>query len=236
MGVKFRATLPEWTSSSGKNPALYLADKVVSHRLILLGTQHNNEQIHELIFDILPGLVKEAGITTLFVEIPSNQQPVIERFKKGLCPAEDIYINEVITSQAYLKIIVKAQDLGMDIIAIDNGENGQIIRDKWMASRVLDYLTLHPSTKGLVIVGNRHVFKNVKWTYGEDPSLADYLKSLKPFSVVIWPGAIEGGLPVALDIDPLVFLGVKDPTLMCMNILSKTSLATSADGVIFLSD
>jgi uncharacterized iron-regulated protein len=236
MGVKFQPTLPEWRSSCGKNPASYIADKLASHRLILLGTQHNNEQIHGLIFDILPGLVKESGVNTLFVEISSNQQPVIERFKKGICPVEDININKIIASQAYLKILVKAQDLGMDIIAIDNGENKQINRDQWMASCVLNYLTFHPSTKGLVIVGNRHVLKNVKWTYGGDSSLADYLKPMKTFSVVSWPGAIEGGLPVALDIDRQVFLGVKDPTLMCMNILPQTSLATSADGVIFLSD
>jgi uncharacterized iron-regulated protein len=236
MGVKFQPTLPAWRSISGKNPTSYIVDKASSHRLILLGTQHNNEQIHELIFDILPDLVKEAGIKTLFVEIPSNQQPVIERFKKGLCSAEDININKIIASQAYLKILVKAQDLGMDIVAIDNGENKQIIRDQWMASRVLDYFTLHPNTKGLVIVGNRHVFKNVRWTYGGEPSLADYLKPLKPFSVVTWPGAIEGSFPIAFDIDPQTFLGVKDPTLLCMNIFPQTSLATSADGVIFLSD
>ena len=236
MGVKLRPTLYELASSNGKNPASYLAEKAASHRLILLGTRHDNKQIHDLIFDILPGLVKESGITTLFVEIPSHQQGVIERFRKGLCPASDIKIHEIIDSRTYLKIIARAQDLGMDIIAIDNDENGQITRDQWMASRVFDYLALHPGSKGLVIVGNCHVFKNVEWAHDGHPSMADYLQSLKPFSVVMWPGAIERGLPVALDIDYHTFLGLKDPTLTCMNILPQTCLATSADGVILLPD
>jgi hypothetical protein len=236
MAVKLRPTLPELASSNGKNPASYLVEKAASHRLILLGTRHDNTQIHDLILDILPGLAKEAGITTLFVEIPSNQQGVIEGFRKGLCPASDIKIHEIIASHSYLKIIARARDLGMEIIAIDNDENEQVTRDRWMASRVSDYLALHPGSKGLVVVGNCHVFKNVEWAYDGYPSLADYLQSLKPFSVVMWPGAIERGLPLALDIDHHTFLGLKDPTLACMNILPQTCLATSADGVILLAD
>jgi hypothetical protein len=236
MGVKIRPTIHELASNNGKDPASYLAEKAASHRLILLGTRHDNKQIHDLISDILPGLVKKAGITTLFVEIPSNQQGVIERFRKGLCPASDIKIHEIIASHAYLRIIARAQALGIDIIAIDNDENGQVTRDQWMASCVSDYLVLHPGSKGLVIVGNSHVFKNVEWAYEGHPSMADYLKPLRPFSVVMWPGAIERGLPLALDIDHLTFLGLKDPTLACMNILPQTCLATSADGVILLAD
>ena len=236
MGVKARPTINELAMSCGKNPASYLAEKAASHRLILLGTRHDNKQIHDLISDILPGLVKKEGITTLFVEIPSNQQGVIDRFTKGLCPVSDIKIHEIIASHAYLKLIAGAKALGMDIIAIDNDENSQVTRDQWMASRVSDYLATHPGSKGLVIVGNSHVFKNVEWSHDGHLSMADYLKPLRPFSIVMWPGAIERGLPLALDIDHLTFLGLKDPTLACMNILPQTCLATSADGVILLTD
>jgi hypothetical protein len=236
MSSKSYPTIPESVLSSGRNPASYLVEKAASHRLILLGTQHKNKKIHDLICDILPHLVKEAGITTLFVEIPSTQQPIIERFKKGLCPANDICINQIIASQEYLDIIVKAKDLGMDIIAIDNDENNQITRDQWMASIVSGYLSAHPSMKGLVMVGNYHVYKNVTWATGENPTLADYLKPLNPFSVVMWHGAIEKGLPLALDTNTQAFQGIKDPTLLCMNVHSKTCLATSADGVIFIPE
>jgi hypothetical protein len=235
-GFRYTPAIDELAESSGKHPASYLVQKAALHRLILLGTKHNNNQMNDLIYDALPGLVKEAGINTLFVEIPSNQQDVIELFRKGLCPASEIKISEIITSHTYLKIISKAQELGMDIIAIDNDENRQITRDQWMASRVSDYLALHPGSKGMVIVGNYHVFKNVEWANGGSPSMADYLRPLRPFSVVMWPGAIKKGCPLALDIDRKSFHGLKDPTLECMNILSHTCLATSADGVILLND
>jgi uncharacterized iron-regulated protein len=236
MGVKVRPTLHELATRNGKNPGLYLTEKVASHRLILLGTRHDNNQVQELICDILPKLVKEAGMTTLFVEIPSSQQGVIDRFRKGFCPVSDIKIHSIIASHAYLQIITRAKDLGMDIIAIDNDENEQVTRDRWMASHISDYLAHHSGSKGLVIVGNCHVFKNVEWACDGFTSMADYLQPLSPFSVVMWPGAIETDLPLALDIDHLTFLGLKDPTLTCMNILPQTCLATSADGVILLSD
>jgi hypothetical protein len=54
MGVKLRPTLHELALSNGKNPASYLVEKAASHRLILLGTMHDNKQIHDLIFEILP--------------------------------------------------------------------------------------------------------------------------------------------------------------------------------------
>ena len=236
MGAKSHPTLHELATSKGKNPASYLAEKAASHRLILLGTRHDNKQINDLIFDVLPGLVKEAGITTLFVEIPSSQQGVIECFRKGLCPPSAIKVHEIIASYAYLRILTRAKDLGMDIVAIDNDENVQVTRDRWMASRVSDYLSLHPGSKGLVIIGNCHVYKDIEWKYDGYHSMADYLQSLKPFSVVMWPGGIESGLPVALDTDPYTFLGLKDPTLTCMNILPQTCLATTADGVILFTD
>ena len=230
------STIPEQISNHGKSPESFLVEKAASHRLLLLGVRHDSVLVHDLIFDILPVLVKESHVTTLFVEIPSNQQPVIESFRRGECQADDISIHRIIATSAYRKVINRARELGMEIVAIDNNENEKIPRDQWMASNVSDYLRLHPRAKGLAIVGNRHVFKSIQWRYGEYPSLADHLASLKPYSVVIWPDGIRIGPPVAVDINPQAFLGMRDPTLMSMNILPQTSLATSADGVIFLSE
>ncbi len=236
MGAKLRPELREQASSKGRNPASYLAQKAASHRLILLGTRHENKQANDLILDLLPGLAKEGGITTLFVEIPSSQQGVIDRFRKGLTPAHEIKIHEIIGSQDYYRIIVRAQILGLEIIAIDHDGNAPMTRDQWMASRVSDYLALHPGSKGLVVVGNSHVYKNICWERDVHTSLADHLKPLSPFSVVMWPGAMETGQPVALDTDYHTFSGIKDPTLTCMSIGPQTCLATSVDGVILLAD
>jgi hypothetical protein len=186
--------------------------------------------------EILPFLVRDAGVNTLFVEIPSNQQGAIECFRTGRCPAAAISIHQIIASQAYLNVLCKARDLGIDIIAVDSGEDRQVSRDLWMAERISDYLNGHPQARGLVVVGNSHVLKKVAWTSGGNPSLADHLKPFNPFSVLVWPGALSNSGPKALDSDPGIFLGVKDPTLKTMNTTPGTCIATCTDGVILLAE
>jgi uncharacterized iron-regulated protein len=236
MGAASETTLIESAIRSGKDPTSYLETKIADSGLILIGTQHKNALSHELISDALPALVRISGVTVLFVEIPSDQQTVIERYRKGLCQAGDIVIHGIVDSPAYRKILARAKDLGMEIIAVDNSDRDRISRDQGMASRIFAYLSSHPGVKGLVVVGNCHVLKNLQWHGGVALSLADHLKAFRPFSIVMWPGALKHGSPKALDTDPSTFLGIKDPTLRCMNIHQKTSLADTADGVILLPD
>lgn len=236
MGAGPLPSLPEQASCPVMSPAAYLAEKAASHRLVLLGTQHSSRSIHDLVVDLLPSLVRDAGVNTLFVEIPSDQQEAIECFRTGLCPADSISIHQIVASQGYLNVLCTARELRLDIIAVDNGEDQQVSRDRWMASRISDHLDRHPAARGLVVVGNSHVLKEVAWTCGENPSLADYLKPLDPFSVLMWPGAPVSSGPQALNSDPKIFLGVKDPTLMTMNTEARTCLATCTDGVILLPD
>lgn len=236
MGGKQATRMHELASKSGKNPASYLAEKALSHRLILLGTRHGNPRVSTLIADSLPLLASQAGISVLFAEVPSSQQDVIDKFRKGTGQVIDIGIHEIIATPEYLGILTRAKELGMDIVAIDADTGSRMTRDAWMARCIEDYYAAHPGSRGLVVVGNSHVYKNIDWGCGVNQSLADHIKALKPFSVVMWPGALKLGEPLALDVDHETFLGLKDPTLSCMNVLSGTCLATTADGVILLGD
>lgn len=236
MGSKAGPELQTLISDKGKTPSSYIVEKAISHRLILLGTRHDSRLANSLISEILTGLAKQAGVNALFVEIPSSQQNAIDRFSQGDGQVQDIKIPGIIASQEYLKILATAKDLGMHIIAIDTDNSAHGSRDEWMASCISEYLDKHPGFKGLVVVGNCHVYKNVGWAHEGCQTLAEKLLSLKPFCIIMWPGALEKGAPVALDIEHQAFLGLKDPTLMCMNVLPDTCLSTTADGVILLGN
>lgn len=236
MGAKAGPEFQTLISDRGKTPSSYLVEKAISHRLILLGTRHDSRLANSLISEILTDLAKQAGVDALFVEIPSSQQNAIDRFSKGDGQVQDIKIPGIIASQEYLKILVRAKDLGMEIIAIDTDNSAHGSRDEWMAGCISEYLEKHPGFKGLVVVGNCHVYKNVGWAHKGCQTLAENLVSLKPFSIIMWPGALEKGSPVALDIEHQAFLGLKDPTLLCMNVLPETCLSTTADGVILLGN
>ncbi len=234
MGFETGSELDDLVARTGKDPTSYLAEKATANRLVLLGTRHDSRQGNDLILNALPFLAGQAGVTVLFVEIPTSQQGAIDLFSRDLGPAGDIRIPDIIGGQGYPRIITRARELGMEIVAIDADEGSLEERDRWMAGRVSEYFALHSAARGLVVVGNSHVYRNVAWAHGGCPTMAERLRELKPFSVVMWPEAIDRGAPVALDVDARAFLGLKDPTLQCMNVNPRTCLATTADGVILL--
>lgn len=217
-----------------EDPATYLLEKARTNRIVLVGTHHKNISIHNLIINTLPSLVNTAQINTLFVEIPSSQQETIDLFCEGKTGVETIRVCDIIASDSYRQILLKARSLGMNIVAMDADVPGDITRDKWMSLRVRKYLNEHPDAKGLVIVGKRHVLKDIHWRHTQEPSLADYLKEYGVCSIITWPEAVDDISPVAMDINSPYFQGVKDPTLMVMNTDPKVSLATAADGVILM--
>jgi hypothetical protein len=229
--------LPDFQAAAamkGQKPSSYLYEKARRNRLLLVGTQHSNNGVQNLITQSLPGLVSMGGVNTLFVEIPSDQQPVIDRFMEGAATIQDIRMWPIIATDAYRQLIIKARDLGLDIVAIDNNTDTSVPRDTWMAQRVTEFLNANPEARGMIVVGNRHVLKNVRWTCGRSRTLADNLSGFKPFCVIIWPGSMDSAEPVGLDLDPAHFDGVKDPTLNCINLEPDISLPTVADGIILM--
>lgn len=223
-----------YSKKHGSSPTYYLLDKTRANNLLLIGTHHKDSTIHNIIIEALPELVRQAKINTLFVEIQSSEQEIIELFMYGAIPVKTIELWNVIESRSYCAILDKARDLDLNIVAIDKPMPVKCSRDQWMASRITNHFSSHPDTKGIVIVGERHVLKNVSWNCDSSPSLADYLADYNAFSVVMWPDAINMSCPKALDIIPAVFAGIKDSTIKALNVKQHTSLATSADGIILL--
>lgn len=216
------------------NPTAYLVSKAREKKLLLIGTHHRNAFIHNVITSSLPSMVKEAGSCTLFIEIPTSQQQVINEFCAGRSSVESIRVSEIVTSPYFREILTQARNLSMKIIAIDAEIPSPISRDEWMAKQINNYFQEHPDDKGIVVVGARHVLKGLEWACSHAPSLADYLKDYDTFSVVPWPDAADTTLPVAMDINPVMFDGVKMPLLSSMNILPNISLVSVADGIILL--
>jgi hypothetical protein len=234
LGLKPMPDFQSLAVVKGQEPSSYLYEKACRNRLLMVGTLHSSNLVQNLITQSLPGLVTTGGVNTLFVEIPSDQQPVIDRFMKGSATVQDIHMWPIIATDAYLRLIIKARDLGLDIVAIDNNSDPSISRDAWMAQRVSGFLNAHPKARGVVVVGNRHILKNVQWACGQGKTLADNLTGFKPFSIIIWPGSMDSAESAALDLDPDHFDGVKDPTLNCINSAADISLPAVADGIILM--
>ncbi len=216
------------------NTTAYLVGKSCDKRLVLIGTHHRNACIHRIIAGSLPSLVKDAGVNTLFVEIATSQQKALDDFSAGRIEVEDVRISGIVTSPGFCEILRQARKLNLALVAIDTEGPAQISRDERMSQNVVARLRSNPQTRGIVVVGARHVLKGIEWACSTAPSLADYLEDFDAFSVVPWPDADGTTLPVAMDVTPLKFTGVKTPLLKAMNVQPHVSLASSADGIILL--
>jgi hypothetical protein len=216
------------------NPTAYLVNKAKEKRILLIGTHHRNAYIHEVIAGSLSTLMDQAKISTLFVEIPSSQQPNIDRFCQGLIEVDGIRVHSIVTSPGFLEILSQARTLGMNIEAIDADVPCPVSRDEWMSKKVISYMEQHPDEKAIVIVGARHVLKGIEWAFSHAPTLADHLSTYDTFSVVPWPDSTDSTLPVAMDITPNKFEGVNIPLLRAMNLKPHVTILTVADGIILL--
>ncbi len=216
------------------NPTAYLVNKAKKKKILLIGTHHRNAYIHEVIANSLPTLAEQAKINTLFVEIPSSQQPNIDRFCNGLIEVDGIWVHSIVTSPSFLKILDQARDLDMNIIAMDADVPSPVNRDKWMSEKVITYMEQHPDEKAIVFVGARHVLKGLEWAFSHAPTLADHLSTYDTFSVVPWPDGADSDQAVAMDITPTKFEGVNLPLLRAMNLKSHVTILTVADGIILL--
>jgi uncharacterized iron-regulated protein len=233
-GSRGMTTTSAYSFDLADNTTAYLVGKAREKRILLIGTHHRNAIIHHIIASALPSLVSDAGVKTLFVEIPTSQQKAIDDFSRGKLEVEDIRISEIVTSPSYREVLKQARALKLAIVAIDSEIPSPVSRDQYMAQNVAAYMRNHPQTRGIVIVGARHVLKGIEWVCSDSPSLADYLKGFETFSVVPWPDADDTTLPVAMDVSPERFTGVKMPLLKAMNVQPQVCVASTADGIILL--
>ncbi|MCD6571204.1 MAG: hypothetical protein J7L53_10925 [Deltaproteobacteria bacterium] len=234
LGLYPQEDITLYAKHHGVDPVDYLLEKAQEYKLLLVGTHHRNPLIHNIIIEALPVLAREAKIDTIFVEIPSDQQDTINSFLAGKLSVDEIRMWEGIACPTYFQMLIAARNLGLNIIAIDQPKGLGGSRDTWMAYEVLSFYVLHPNVRGIVIAGTRHALKGIKWSYIIEPSLADLLVIPGSFSIIMWPDAIDGAFPMAVDIEPRLFMGIKGPALMSMNTKPQVCLASAADGVILL--
>lgn len=234
MGNADHQTFLYQVQNNGADATAYLVDKATTYPLVMVGTHHRNAIIHDTIIDALPDLKRRTGLNTVFMEIPASEQETIDRFSLGLARVDEIHVWEILKSPSYNRILEKARDLELNIVAIDRprGEKGS--RDAWMSRQIYDHLKEHPGTRSVVIVGERHVLKNIQWKNFTEPSLADYLAPTRCCSIITWPEAIEEISPRAIDVDYWAFKGVRDSTLETMNIEDDVCIANTTDGIIFM--
>jgi hypothetical protein len=130
--------------------------------IILLGETHHQPDSPKLLIDIVQHYIARGDKVFAGLEIPSDKQAELEQALTG---GNDFsFINPTINHLAYQKMVHTLGGLKVDVIvkAID-AQDGEISRDTVMSRNIMLALASKKYTKTIVLVGNNHTIKNIKW-------------------------------------------------------------------------
>ena len=152
-----------------RDPQVYVLDHLKANDIVFLGTTHRRQRILKFLHDLIPAL-HEAGVTHLGLEVCSNQQHKIDSFLQTGRGLEGIGLHFQIECPEYRNIFNAIRSLDHAkrpaVVALDLPRSmyqGNINRDKWMASSIAKVFHRNPNAKILVVLGNLHVLKKIEW-------------------------------------------------------------------------
>jgi hypothetical protein len=167
----------------------YVLDKLISHDIVMFGTTHRQPVILGTVNDLLFKLT-DAGVTYLGLEIPSDQQDIIDRYLVQAASLAEITLHQAVDCPEYRHMlavisrlpvskrpVVRAIDLPVEMYDTSTG------RDEWMAEQIVRMVRQKPEAKILVILGNLHVLRSLDWQpsiSNRPPTIRTCLKRQQP--------------------------------------------------------
>jgi uncharacterized iron-regulated protein len=150
--------------------------------VVIVGETHRRPESTQFVTNIVVKYLQGGQCLIVGLEIPSHQQPVLERaFKKrvSIFSISSIPLSSIIDHPGYRKMLASfrnqiRQGKCLKVRAIDVPHTVSVDRDEWMEKQILEVMD---GTPILVLVGNFHAMKEVRWNSDAlgGPSLTERL-------------------------------------------------------------
>jgi uncharacterized iron-regulated protein len=152
--------------------------------VVIVGETHRRPESTRFIANAAAEYLKGSNCLTIGLEIPSHQQPFLDRaFKRRWIPdrfsINSIPVGGFIDHPGYREMLVSFREQiwkgkCLKVRAIDKPQIVSLDRDEWMEKEILELIGRTPV---LVLVGNFHAMKEVRWNSDPlaGPSLAERL-------------------------------------------------------------
>lgn len=161
-----------------KNLAVALASLLRQSPVVILGETHHKPESSRLVADVVTAYLDAGGCLTVALEIASDQQPALDAGVQGEKPLSEIAIHQILDHPPYREMLGRLRDLRqagkcIKVRAVDSPKEEPGPKDAWMAKEVHKLVASGPV---LVLVGNLHALKRIRWESGKDDSyLAEQL-------------------------------------------------------------
>lgn len=134
-------------------------------KLVIIGETHRRPESAQLVIKTVTEYIQDGKCLMVGLEIPSHEQPILERALSNRVSISRIPLNGFIDHPGYRKMLASFRDQirqgkCLKVRAIDKPDTVPMDRDEWMEKEVLGMMD---GTPILVLVGNFHAMKEVKW-------------------------------------------------------------------------
>src|SRR3990172_3645595 len=138
--------------------------------VVIIGETHRRPESTKFVTNTVAEYLKGGKCLIVGLEIPSHQQPVLERaflwvWRLNRVSISSIPLSSVIDHPGYRKMLASFRDQirqgkCLKVRAIDAPQIVPVDRDEWMEKQILEVMD---GTPVLVLVGNFHAMKEVRW-------------------------------------------------------------------------
>lgn len=169
----FEALLPLillFHSASNHIAELSMPQLLNNKSVVIVGETHRRLESTQFITNTVSEYLRGGKCLTVGLEIPSNQQPLLERaflraWRLYRVSISSIPLGGIIDHPGYRKMLASFRDQiwqgkCLRVRAIDAPRVASVDRDEWMEKQILE---LMDGTPILVLVGNFHALKEVRW-------------------------------------------------------------------------
>ncbi|MBI2485798.1 MAG: hypothetical protein HYW01_02340 [Deltaproteobacteria bacterium] len=150
--------------------------------VVIVGETHRRPESTQFVTNTVAEYLQGGKCLIVGLEIPSHQQPVLERaFKKrvSISSISSIPLSSIIDHPGYRKMLASFRNQiregkCLKVRAIDVPHIVSVDRDEWMEKQILEMMD---GTPIVVLVGNFHAMKEVRWNSDPlgGPSLTERL-------------------------------------------------------------
>lgn len=159
------------------------------NEFVVLGENHHRSESTQLVADLAEAFTLSGECLRLALEIVSSEQTTLDLAMAGEASIAAVRVHPIVDHPGYRAMLGRLRELVHDgrclhVDAIDAPAQVPEGRDEWMANRLTGMIRDAPT---LVLVGNLHALKEVRWQSGKDrPFLAERLvRAGRPIASVI---------------------------------------------------
>lgn len=157
-------------SSYGQNEQLSLEELFGKKNVLIIGESYGQIESADLVAKIVSNYVAKGRCLNVGLEIPTNQQGVLNSAIRGQISMSNVQIDNVIDHDSYREMLVNFSDQiiagkCLSIYAINPSGSNTMSKDKWMEKEVAKIIDDKPI---VLLVGNKHAVKDYVFPDGHD--------------------------------------------------------------------